>query len=83
MVIRETLTATAEKNGTVIKIPLNKNQITINGETKTIDTNAVSYNGRIYIPIRAAFEGLGYKNITWNRISNTIYVDNDMTGESK
>lgn len=80
---QETLTATAEKNGTVIKIPLNKNQITINGETKTIDTNAVSYNGRIYIPIRAAFEGLGYKNITWNRISNTIYVDNDMTGESK
>lgn len=72
---QETKTVSAISNDIEIKIPLNEKYIIVNNEKKAIDTNAVALNNRIYIPMRAAFESLGYKNINWYRISNTIYVN--------
>lgn len=72
---QEKQTATIASGNEIIKIPLNSNEITVGDKKVTIDTNAVVVNNRIYIPMRAAFEGLGYNEIHWERYTNSIYVN--------
>jgi hypothetical protein len=61
----ESDTATASYNGTVIQFPLNQNYYYVNGVQKVMDTKAIIDPAvwRTYIPIRYAFEALGYKVI--------------------
>ncbi|MBQ1472865.1 MAG: copper amine oxidase N-terminal domain-containing protein [Lachnospiraceae bacterium] len=49
---------------TVVKVPIDKRVISINGKNKNIDTNAVIKKGRTYLPIRAVAEAFGF-NVCW------------------
>ncbi|MBQ3390542.1 MAG: copper amine oxidase N-terminal domain-containing protein [Firmicutes bacterium] len=56
----------AVTNGyTIVKVPIDKRVITINGKNKNIDTNAVIKQGRTYLPIRAVAEAFGY-SVCWS-----------------
>ena len=51
---------------TIVKVPIDKRVISINGKNKNIDTNAVIKGGRTYLPIRAVAEAFGYNVLWWN-----------------
>lgn len=68
---------------TVVKVPIDKRVITINGKNKNIDTNAVIKKGRTYLPIRAVAEAFGF-NVCWYskdklvsliKLNNYLYFD--------
>lgn len=73
---------------TIVKVPIDKRVITINGKNKNIDTNAVIKGGRTYLPIRAVAEAFGY-NVCWSskdklvsliKLNRTYYYDMEMYG---
>ena len=61
-----TKTAMATYDSTVLKFPIGSGTYYVNGAAKTMDTKAVidPASGRTYIPIRYAFEALGY-TVQW------------------
>jgi hypothetical protein len=56
---------------TVVKVPIDKRVITINGKNKNIDTNAVIKKGRTYLPIRAVAEAFGF-NVCWSNADKLV-----------
>lgn len=66
--------ATASGNGITIQIPINQKYIIVNGTTVEIDTQAVIYADRTYIPMRACFEAAGAKIKEWHNSTRTAYV---------
>ena len=60
--------------GNTIKVPLGSKVMSVNGVSQTMEAAAISYNGRIYIPIsqiRSAFSGV---QMSWNNSSKQITV---------
>lgn len=66
-------TVTAKKDGTVVKITIDQNNIQVNDNTVTLDTKAIIKNNRTYVPFRAVFEAFNYQ-VDWHGGSNTIVV---------
>ena len=73
---------------TIVKVPIDKRVISINGKNKNIDTNAVIKGGRTYLPIRAVAEAFGF-NVCWSnkdklvsliKLNSTYYYDMEMYG---
>lgn len=63
---------TVKKNNSVINIPLGKNYLNKDGVNAYFDTVSVIKNGRIYLPLRAVGESLGYR-VSWS--STTLTAD--------
>ena len=57
--------AIVEKDGTIVKIPVGSDYITVNGIYKPNDTVAQIKGGRTDLPIRAVLEAFG-ANVSWN-----------------
>ncbi|MEQ8237147.1 MAG: stalk domain-containing protein [Syntrophomonadaceae bacterium] len=68
-----TLTATANKNGTVVGIKVGSTTPTINGVSKIIDVPAIAVNGRIMAPLRFVAEAFG-GTVIWNQQLQTISI---------
>jgi len=65
--------ATVAKDGVKLRIPLDEAYIYVNGETVPLDTKAQVKDGRVYLPMRAFLENLGYE-VTWTASSTSIYI---------
>ena len=60
-----------------VKMTLDKNEITVDGEAKTMDVSAKSVNGRTFIPLRSLSEALG-KHVFWDERGLIIINDKDV-----
>lgn len=67
--------ATATGNGKTIQIPIGQPNIIVDGTTIALDTQAVIYNNRTYIPMRAFFENAGCRIKEWHNNTRTAYVE--------
>ena len=67
----DTKTATVQKKGMVVEVPVGKNIILVNGKEVQNDTVAMIRNGRTYLPIRAVLENFGAK-VRWNGDTRTV-----------
>ncbi len=65
--------AIAEKNGTVVKIPIGENYILKNNMRFNTDTSALIKDGKTYLPIRPVLEALG-GNVGWDNTTKTVLV---------
>lgn len=77
-------TVTITKNETVVNLVINSKVITINGEEKETDTEAVIKDGRTYVPVRFVGEAFG-ADVEWlgeiNIIKITFEQDEDAEAE--
>ena len=60
-----TRTAIAQKDGTVVEVPIGQAYILENGRQVPIDTTSLIHNDRTYLPIRAVLEAFG-AYVTWD-----------------
>lgn len=79
----ETSTAAVEKDGILVRVPVGKPFILVNGTTVVNDTSAVNIEGRVYLPIRAVLQSFG-AGVSWEENSRTVIVrtDGTVTGDS-
>ena len=68
-----TRTATVQKNGTIVNVPIGQKYIIINGINKTNDTAALIKDDRTYLPIRAVLEAFG-ANVQWDSVTQTVII---------
>ncbi len=64
---------TAVKDDTIVKIPIDKNIIYVNGKEIETDTKAIIKDSRTYFPLRAVLEAFGYK-AEWHNNSRTVIL---------
>ncbi len=64
----------AVKGDITVKLTIGESKISVNGQTVTMDTQAVIKDGRTYIPLRAVFAAFGYE-VAWHASSSTVYVN--------
>ncbi len=69
----ESRTATVEKNGILVGVPIGKNYITVNGQQKTIDTAARIVNNRTFLPIKSVVEAFG-SDVEWDNSLRTVVI---------
>jgi Copper amine oxidase N-terminal domain len=60
--------------GKTIIFTLGKEEYTINGEIKKMDTKALMKDTRVFVPVRYAVESLG-ATLNWEESTNTVYID--------
>lgn len=66
--------AVAQKDNTLVEVPLGQSYIVVNGETIPNDTQAViAEDGRTYLPIRKVLEAFDAL-VHWQESSQTIFV---------
>jgi len=65
--------ATITKNDTTAIFTIGSNTYTVNGETKTMDTQAVITGGRTAFPIRFAAEAMGAE-VKWSDASRIVHL---------
>lgn len=75
----DTRTAVVEKDRIMVKVPVGKSYILIDGTTAPIDTTAVILDDHTYLPIRSVFEAFG-AGVTWDADNRTIVVSTDGSG---
>jgi competence protein ComEC len=66
-------TAVAEKDGTVVKVPIGKPYIIKNGQQIANDTAALIKDSHTYLPIRAVLEAFG-ASVNWNPDTQSVLV---------
>ncbi|MDF2545466.1 MAG: hypothetical protein K0R93_364 [Anaerosolibacter sp.] len=69
----DTRTVIAQKEGIILKIPIDKNYIILDGIIVNLDTKAVMRDGRTYVPLRYLFESFGY-DVIWHGESKTVMI---------
>lgn len=69
-----TKTATVEKNGIKVEVPLGKNCIVVNRQNQTIDTSAQIVNGKTYLPIKSVVVALGGE-VAWDQTTKTVIIN--------
>ena len=69
----ETETVTAEKDGTVVKLVIGSDIMTVNGEEKKLDVVAYTENDRTMVPVRACSEAFNLQ-VDWFDDINTVRV---------
>ncbi|MCC8168978.1 MAG: copper amine oxidase N-terminal domain-containing protein [Oscillospiraceae bacterium] len=72
---------TLSGGGYDIEMTLDSAEYTVNGEGKTLDVTAKSYNGRTMIPLRAMAEAIG-KNVFWDPSGYIFIGDKELTDTS-
>ena len=72
-----TKTATVEKDGVTVKIPIGQRYIIINGERQTIDTAAQIVSNKTYLPIRPVVEALAGE-VAWDQETKTVIIKQDL-----
>lgn len=60
--------------GKTIIFTLGKEEYTLNGEIKKMDTKALMKDTRVFVPVRYAVESLG-ATLNWEESTNTVYID--------
>lgn len=73
---------TLSGGGYDIAMTLDSAEYTVNGEKKTLDVTAKSYNGRTMIPLRAMAEAIG-KKVFWDPSGYIFIGDTELTDKSK
>ena len=68
-----------EKDRTMVKVPIGKASIIVNGVSVMNDTAAVIKDERTYLPIRAVFEAFG-AGVSWDDSSRSVVVNSDGSG---
>ncbi|MCI8284264.1 MAG: copper amine oxidase N-terminal domain-containing protein [Firmicutes bacterium] len=68
-----TKTATIQKDGKTVEVPIGEQYIIVDGNIKSNDTAAVIRYNRTYLPIRAVLEAFGAK-VGWNQATQTVEV---------
>jgi len=69
----KTRTATATKNGVVVRAPIGEDYIYRNGVKVTNDTKALIKDNRTYLPIRIVLEAFG-ADVSYEPVSRTVVV---------
>ncbi len=69
-------------NGYDIVMTLDSAEYSVNGESKTLDVPAKSYNGRTMIPLRVMAESIG-KKVFWDNRGYIFIGDKELTDTSK
>lgn len=69
----ETQTATAQKDGITVEVPLGQKYIKKNGVEIITDTASLMKNDRVYLPIRAVAEAFGGE-VRWNQGTGTVII---------
>lgn len=84
---KETLTASAERNGKKVDLTIDSKTAKVDGKTVSLNTAPLMYKYRTYIPIRFASENLDGK-VIWNqaqqKVEITVYekpVEEEPVGE--
>jgi hypothetical protein len=68
-----TISASFEKQATIIILQIGNKNFTVNGETKTLDSPPVIKNSRTLLPIRAVVESLG-GTVDWSNSDKKVTV---------
>jgi len=68
-----TKTAEVYKNHTTVLVPVGQSYITVGQETIQNDASAVIIDGRVYLPIRAVLQALGF-TVEWDSTSKTVFA---------
>jgi len=66
-------TAIAEKDGTIVTVPIGKSYITKDGQKITNDTAALIKDNRTFLPIRAVLEAFG-ASVEWQPDTQSVLV---------
>jgi len=67
---------------TVVKMTIDSDKFTVNGEEKTLDTPAQIYNDRTMVPVRAVLESLS-KQLYWNGDNRLVIIGDDVESASQ
>ncbi|MBQ8301586.1 MAG: hypothetical protein IJX57_06455 [Clostridia bacterium] len=67
---------------TVVKMTIDSDKFTVNGEEKTLDTPAQIYNDRTMVPVRAVLESLS-KQLYWNGENRLVIIGDDVENASE
>ncbi len=62
---------------TVVKMTIDSDKFTVNGEEKTLDTPAQIYNDRTMVPVRAVLESLS-KQLYWDGDNRLVIIGDDV-----
>ena len=73
----ETRTVILKKNDILLKLPIDKKDILIQGKTITLDAPAKIINNKTFIPLRFVSEQLGY-DVKWNAETNTAFINDQI-----
>ena len=73
----DTRTAIAEKDGTVVEVPIGQAYILENGRQVPIDTTSLIRENRTYLPIRAVLEAFG-AYVTWDSENRQVIATTGM-----
>ncbi len=69
----ETQTVTAEKGGTVVKLKIGSDVMTVNSVEKKLDVAAFVKNGRTFVPVRACAEAFDLQ-VDWFDTTHTVKI---------
>ena len=76
-------TVTIIKDEIEVMLPIDKNEMIINGRLSTMDSPALIRDGRTYVPLRAVLSAFGYE-AEWHAGSRTAYFNrNEPPAESE
>lgn len=70
----ETQTITATKDDKTVVLTIGSNEMTVDGETKTLDVSAQIIDGRTLVPVRAISEAFGC-SVDWNDAERTVIIN--------
>lgn len=74
-------TAVAEKDGTVVEVPIGEPYIIKNGQQIANDTSALIKDSHTYLPIRAVLEAFG-ASVSWDSKTQSVLVLTNSPGEA-
>ncbi|MFV0313771.1 MAG: stalk domain-containing protein [Anaerotignum sp.] len=69
-------TVTLSKQETIVKVPIGKPYLSINGIQKNIATSAMIKDGRTYLPIRPVLESFG-ATVSWDEAKNAVMINKE------
>ena len=78
----ESRTATVELGRRTLVFTIDKEEYTINEESKKMDTKALLKDTRTFVPVRYVSEGLG-ATVEWDESINTVYIDTTTIAENQ
>jgi hypothetical protein len=80
--IEESRTVSIALNDNTIIFFIDSDKMTVNKQTKKMDTTAIIKNGRTYIPVRFCAEALE-SEVSWNEEKKTAYIKTNFDFEKK
>jgi hypothetical protein len=72
----DTETVTIEKDDSIVIMVIGETSYTLDGATKTMDTEPVIINGRTMVPVRFISEALG-QTVEWDSVKEVVRITNE------